>query len=143
MIPDEPMPDSLAGQFVHPCVLGAESQRLCRDATDAWWIFSGPQGDPRWVCNSTPNHAPFWSKDGAIVVDLSIKGVPEGQVRRLRERAKANHRSLQGELRALVDEATRVARRRLTVDEVAARVDQLALTGRDEAVRLIREDRDR
>src|SRR6476661_6021576 len=37
-------------------------------------------------------------------MDLSIKGVPEDQVRRLRERAKANHRSLQGELRALIDE---------------------------------------
>src|SRR5579863_8413106 len=28
-------------------------------------------------------------------MDLSIKGVPEHRVRRLRERAKANHRSLQ------------------------------------------------
>ena len=37
-------------------------------------------------------------------MDLSIKGVPEEQVARLRERAKANHRSLQGELRALIEE---------------------------------------
>ena len=28
-------------------------------------------------------------------MDLSVKGVPEEQVMRLRERAKANHRSLQ------------------------------------------------
>jgi antitoxin FitA len=75
-------------------------------------------------------------------VDLSIKGVPEDQVRRLRERAKANHRSLQGELRALVDEATATPRR-LTVDEIAARVSRLNLVRRDEAVGLIREDRDR
>ena len=76
-------------------------------------------------------------------MDLSIKGVPEEQVKRLRERAKANHRSLQGELRAMIDEATGVARRRLTIDEIAARVGALGLTRRDEAVRLVREDRDR
>ena len=74
-------------------------------------------------------------------MDLSIKGVPEDQVNRLRERAKANHRSLQGELRALIDEATG-APRPFTVDEVAARVSRLPLVRRDEAARLIREDRD-
>ena len=47
-------------------------------------------------------------------MDLSIKGVPEDQVNRLRQRAKANHRSLQGELRALIDEATGRARSRST-----------------------------
>lgn len=76
-------------------------------------------------------------------MDLSIKGVPEAQVVRLRERAKANHRSLQGELRALIDEATAGAARRLSIDEVAAKASTLGLTRRDEAVRLIREDRDR
>lgn len=76
-------------------------------------------------------------------MDLSIKGVPETQVRRLRERAKANHRSLQGELRALIDEATGLALRSLSIDEVAAKASMLGLTRRDEAARLIREDRDR
>jgi antitoxin FitA len=80
----------------------------------------------------------FWSG----IVDLSIKGVPEDQVRRLRERAKANHRSLQGELRALIDEATGTPRS-LTVEEVLAKVKRLGLVRRDEAARLIREDRDR
>jgi plasmid stability protein len=80
----------------------------------------------------------FWSE----IVDLSIKGVPEDQVRRLRERAKANHRSLQGELRALIDEAIGTPRS-LTLDEIIAKVSSLGLTRRDEAVRLIREDRDR
>ena len=75
-------------------------------------------------------------------MDLSIKGVPEDQVRRLRERAKANHRSLQGELRALIDEAAGTPRR-LGIDEIVARVTGLNLTRRDEAARLIREDRDR
>ena len=58
-------------------------------------------------------------------MDLSVKGVPEEQVALLRERAKANHRSLQGELRALIDAATRVQPRRLSVDEIAARVGKL------------------
>ena len=76
-------------------------------------------------------------------MDLSIKGVPEEQVKRLRERAKANHRSLQGELRALIDEATGARQRGLAVDDIAAKVSQLGITRRDEAARLIREDRDR
>ena len=76
-------------------------------------------------------------------MDLSIKGVPEEQVRRLRERAKANHRSLQGELRALLDEATGTAPRKLSIEEVATRVGKLGLKRRNEAARLIREDRDR
>ena len=82
--------------------------------------------------------APFWSS----ILDLSIKSVPEDQVRRLRERAKANHRSLQGELRALIDAATGTPRR-LGIDEIVTRVKGLNLTRRDEAARLIREDRDR
>jgi antitoxin FitA len=79
---------------------------------------------------------PFWS----YPMDLSIRGVPEDQVSRLRERAKANHRSLQGELRALIDEATGTPRS--TVDEVVAQVSSLGLTRRDEGARLVREDRD-
>ncbi len=76
-------------------------------------------------------------------MDLRIKGVPEEQVERLRARAKANHRSLQGELRALIDQATASAPRTLSVDEIAAKVSRLGIARRDEAVRLVREDRDR
>jgi len=76
-------------------------------------------------------------------MDLSIKGVPEKQVEKLRARAKAHHRSLQGELRALIEAATTPMPRRLSVDEIAAKVGKLGLTRRNEAVRLIREDRDR
>lgn len=78
-----------------------------------------------------------------MLMDLSIKGVPEAQVARLRDRAKANHRSLQGELRALIEEATSAVPRMLSIDEVAARAGKLALKRRNEAARLIREDRDR
>ena len=76
-------------------------------------------------------------------MDLSIKGVPEEQVARLRERAKANHRSLQGELRALIEEASGAVPRRLSVDEIAETVSRLGLKRRDEAARLVRADRDR
>jgi hypothetical protein len=79
----------------------------------------------------------------STLMDLSIKGVPEEQVARLRDRAKANHRSLQGELRALIEEATSAGARKLSIDEVATRVAKLGLKRRKEAVRLIREDRDR
>jgi hypothetical protein len=68
--------------------------------------------------------------------------VAEEQVRRLRERVKANHRSPQGELRALIDEAAGTSRQ-LTIDEIVARVSRLDLVRRDDAARLIREDRDR
>jgi plasmid stability protein len=77
------------------------------------------------------------------MMDLSIKGVPEEQVARLRDRAKANHRSLQGELRALIEEATSAKHPKLSIDEVATSVRKLGLKRRDEAVRLIREDRGR
>jgi antitoxin FitA len=76
-------------------------------------------------------------------MDLSITGVPEEQVKRLRERAKANHRSLERELRAIIDEAIGVARKRLSVDEIATQVGALGLTRRDEAAPLISKDRDR
>jgi len=74
-------------------------------------------------------------------MDLSIKGVPEELVARLRERAKANHRSLQGELRAIIEEVTSALPRKLSVEEVAARVGKLPLMRRNEAARLIREGR--
>jgi len=77
-----------------------------------------------------------------VPVNLSIKRVPDRIVAKLRRRAIAHHRSLQGELRALIDEATGTPRR-LGIDEIVARVRGLNLTRRDEAARLIREDRDR
>ena len=38
-------------------------------------------------------------------VNLSIKGVPEDTAERLRLRAERNHRSLQGELMAIIEQA--------------------------------------
>jgi len=39
-------------------------------------------------------------------INLSIKGVPEPVAQRLRARAERNHRSLQGELMAIIEQAS-------------------------------------
>jgi plasmid stability protein len=56
--------------------------------------------------------APSWRQNGAIihfgaktVPNLSIKDVPEDWAEALRQRAARNHRSLQGELMAIVEQA--------------------------------------
>jgi plasmid stability protein len=42
-------------------------------------------------------------------VNLSIKGVPADIAERLRQRAERNHRSLQGELMAIIEQAVKSA----------------------------------
>ena len=56
-------------------------------------------------------------------VNLSIKNAPDDVVQRLRERAARNHRSLQGELMAIIEEALKAQAARLPHDrsEVRAR----------------------
>jgi len=76
-------------------------------------------------------------------VNLSIKNVPEEKVEILRRRAQANHRSLQGELRAIIDKATESPRRAITLDELAERGKRLGLSMPSESARMIREDRGR
>ncbi len=56
-------------------------------------------------------------------VNLSIKNAPDEVVQRLRERAARNHRSLQGELMAIIEEAVQPKPQRLTIDEYRARVE--------------------
>ena len=75
-----------------------------------------------------------------MTIDLSIKKVPEQVVERLRDRARRHHRSLQGELLVVLEES--LSPRRLTVDEAYERVRAAGLRTGDEAVRMIREDRD-
>ena len=76
-------------------------------------------------------------------INLSIKDVPEEQVEILRQRAKRNHRSLQGELRAIIDQAANTPRRSMTIEELAENGRRLGLKTPSESVRMIREDRDR
>lgn len=74
----------------------------------------------------------------AKTVTLSVKHVPNQLARRLRERAAANHRSLQGELRAILE----AAGQETTITELAALVKRLGLRTPAESTRMIREDRD-
>jgi plasmid stability protein len=75
-------------------------------------------------------------------VNLSIKNAPDEIVDKLRKRAQRNHRSLQGELMAILEDAVGSPKRQLTIRELAAEVDALGLKTPSEAVQMIREDRD-
>ena len=74
-------------------------------------------------------------------VNLSIKNAPDDVVQRLKQRATRHHRSLQGELMAIIEEAVGPPRR-LTPDEVLSRVRQLGLSTPTSAAAMVREDRD-
>jgi plasmid stability protein len=80
---------------------------------------------------------PKWSR----TVNLSIKNVPEETVRRLRERAARDHRSLQGELLNIVKLAA-LEPPKADALGVVAFVRELGLQSPREAVDMIREDRD-
>jgi hypothetical protein len=74
-------------------------------------------------------------------VTLSIKNVPDEVVERLRERARFNHRSLQGELLAMVtDRATEP--RRLSIRELYEEVKASGFKTDSDSTAIIRELRD-
>ncbi len=77
--------------------------------------------------------------NGTMPVTLSVKNVPEKLAARLRERAARNHRSLQGELLDILEEA---ARPRLTIDDLAEKVKALGLKTSADSVDIIRAARD-
>jgi len=72
--------------------------------------------------------------------NLSIKNVPEPMLAQLRARAKQHHRSLQGELMAILEEA--VQPRKLSLEEVRQRVKGLGIQTGDESAAWVRELRD-
>jgi len=74
-------------------------------------------------------------------VTLSIKNAPDDVVHRLKERAKKHHRSLQGELLAIIEDAVG-ASPRMTSDDVLREVRRLGLRTPSEAAAMIRADRD-
>lgn len=76
-------------------------------------------------------------------MDILIKNISRKKVEQLRQRAKRNHRSLRAELLALIDEAVAVAPPKLSIEQIASRVARLGLTRKNEAVRMVREDRGR
>jgi plasmid stability protein len=75
-------------------------------------------------------------------VNLSIKNVPEDVVARLKEQAKRNHRSLQGELRSVI-EASLPKRGTLTLEEISRRNKERGFASPSESTQMVREDRDR
>jgi antitoxin FitA len=74
-------------------------------------------------------------------VTLTIEDMPEETAQRLRRRAARHHRSLQGELMAIIEEAVGPSRT-LTPDEVLSQVRQLGLSTAAGAAAMVREDRD-
>jgi plasmid stability protein len=61
-------------------------------------------------------------------VNLSIKNAPDDVVELVRERAQKNHRSLRGELLAIIEEAVRPPRpARMSIDDILAQGRRLGL----------------
>jgi antitoxin FitA len=74
-------------------------------------------------------------------VNLSIKNVPEALAMKLRDRAKRHHRSLQGELMALLEHST-AEEETITPQDLLARVSAMKLKTKSEAAVMVRMDRD-
>jgi plasmid stability protein len=75
-------------------------------------------------------------------VNLSIKNTPDDVVIRLRQRAARHHRSLQGELLAILEEAVR-SERNLSPAELLTEVRRLGLRTPADSAAIVRADRDR
>jgi plasmid stability protein len=75
-------------------------------------------------------------------INLSIKNAPDEVVQRLRLRAERHHRSLQGELLAIIEEAVRPDRE-LSPADLLAEVRRLGLRTPADSAAIIRADRDR
>jgi len=76
-----------------------------------------------------------------MAVNLSIKNVPDEVAERLRDRAARHHRSLQGELLAIVEAAVGHGER-LSLEELARRVRARRARTPSESTRIIRRLRD-
>jgi len=74
-------------------------------------------------------------------VNLSIKNAPDKVVRRLKKRAERNHRSLQGELMAIITEAAE-ERPFQTAADILRETRALGLAGPSESAAIVRADRD-
>jgi antitoxin FitA len=74
-------------------------------------------------------------------VNLSIKGVSDDIAEQLRARAVRHHRSLQGELVAILEESVR-GPKRLSPADLLEKIRGLGLRTPAEAAKIIRRDRD-
>ncbi len=73
-------------------------------------------------------------------INLTLKNIPDEFMNGLRERAKRNHRSLQGEIMAILEEAMQPGQ--LKVEDLYAQVRRMGLVTPEEATRMIRAERD-
>jgi len=74
-------------------------------------------------------------------VNISVKNMPDDIAERLRQRAKRHHRSLQGELMAILESSVK-EESKLTPQEVLTRVRSMGLSTPSRSAVFIREDRD-
>lgn len=74
-------------------------------------------------------------------VNLSIKNAPERIVRKLKKRAERNHRSLQGELMAIITAAAD-EKVPLTAAEILSQTRAIGLVTPSDSAAIIRTDRD-
>jgi plasmid stability protein len=74
-------------------------------------------------------------------VNLSIKNAPDDVVQRLRERAAKNHRSLQGELLAIIEDA--ISPGKISPLQLLAELRSANFRTDDDSVDIIRADRNR
>ena len=74
-------------------------------------------------------------------VNLSIKNTPEPVVAALRERARRNHRSLQGELMAIVEQAA-AERPPPDLKAIMAKIREIGVSSTTSSVEIVREMRD-
>jgi len=79
--------------------------------------------------------------EATMPVNLSIKNVPEDLANRLRERAAKHHRSLQGELLAILEE-TLSKDEVVTPSQLLSKVRELELHTASDSAPWVREDRD-
>ncbi len=75
-------------------------------------------------------------------VNLSVKNVPDELAEKVRERAKRHHRSLQGEMLAIMEEAVGPGKLSLEEEEVEKRLRALAFETGDDSTAWVREMRD-
>ena len=71
---------------------------------------------------------------------LSIKNVPDSVLEQLRQRALRSHRSLQGELLAMLEHY--VGHAPLTIGALSVQVQLLGLATQGDSTAMVREDRD-
>jgi plasmid stability protein len=74
-------------------------------------------------------------------MNLSIKNAPDQLVEKLKERARRNHRSLQGELMAILEAAAGEERQK-TPAEILSEIRKIGLQSRSESAEIVRAMRD-